>query len=75
MVILTKQNQFRIHELSHFPQGMPVSPYGGRGAWGQKSAGNLTKTKLVRTFRGVDGNQWMKLTDAGKAFVEATRFK
>lgn len=75
MIVLSAANQHALHTLVHMPNGMPVYANSHHGASrnGKSSRAELMRTRLIRTFKGPDGRDWMILTDAGKAFVGAVK--
>jgi hypothetical protein len=71
MIFLSQTNQKTLHTLWHMPNGMPIARGGqGQGMTG-KSNRQLLETKLIEQFRGPDAGQWIRLTPAGRAFVQA----
>lgn len=75
MIFLSVANQSVLHTLGHMPSGMPlhrISAHGG-GKHGTYSKSNLMRTKLVEQFKGPDATTWIRLTKAGREFVEAVK--
>lgn len=72
--ILSQVQQEFLHELNHSGhEGMPMRPYDRVNAGAVARVRRaLLATRLVQKFAGSDGER-IRITDAGRAFVEATR--
>jgi hypothetical protein len=75
VTLLTPKQQVFLHQLATArSSGLPMYPMGRGVNRVRKMRSKLAaQTTLVETFAGRDGTAWIRLTSAGRAFVEATK--